>query len=120
MPVTLNREAATALLTEARRDFENGAHELLSGDESQRPTIDACTEIIGRLNWNIDRDWWPQENPPAPFTAYDKPQVEFEFTQTAIEWMERTETGTSGFIADLERDGEGDEGGIAEANGVSA
>lgn len=37
--VTLNREAATALLKEARRDFENGAHELyatLDGQEHRR------------------------------------------------------------------------------------
>lgn len=61
--VSLNREAATALLAEARRDFENGAHELWSGDEGQRPVIDACTGVIGKLNWNIASELVAQGEP---------------------------------------------------------
>lgn len=99
--VRLNREAAAALLTEARRDFENAAHEILGGDESQRLRLDACTEVIGRLNWNVDR-LWPEVEQDGPFAPYDDPDVKFELSDRVIEWMRLDLEHLVPFIEDLE------------------
>ena len=99
--VELTREAATALLVEARREFENAAHELVQSDRSQRPAIDACIEIIGRLNWKVDR-WWPQETSEIG-GKYDKHSVTFGFTGETLEWIERQRDGQAGYVEDLER-----------------
>jgi hypothetical protein len=95
--VTLNREAATALIREARRTFENAAREVLFGDESQRQDLEASVEVIGRLNYEIDNGAWPKE------ASYDEPQAPFEFSQAAVEWMDRAATHTEPFIGELEK-----------------
>jgi hypothetical protein len=61
----LNRDAATALLKEARRDFENGAQELWGmNDRTQHPVIEATVEVIGRLGGLLDPPHrWPQGDP---------------------------------------------------------
>lgn len=65
--VRLTRDAAVALLKEAREQFENGACELYnSDDDSQHRTIAACVEIIGRIGSLIDHPWGDRtETPPT-------------------------------------------------------
>lgn len=105
--ITLSRPAAAALVKEARRAFENGAHELFtSADELQRPIIEASIEVIGRLATVVDRRW-PQEkiDVGSRYELEDERKVAFEVSPEVIAWIERTRDEQVGFIADLD-DGE--------------
>ncbi len=100
----LNREGARALLTEARRDFANGSHELFAvGDEGQRPVIAACTEIIARLEQAVD-EYWPHEQVGPDGMQYleEVALVEFAFTDDTLAWMERQRIQQAGFVSDLD------------------
>ena len=88
--VRLQREHAAALLAEARREFENGAEELYgSNDEPQRPRIEACVEIIGRLAPVIERDRWPKRTvgPDGSQWLEDETFVQFEFSAGVMDWL---------------------------------
>lgn len=102
----LNRDAATALLKEARRDFENGAQELWRAnvnDETQRPIIEATVEVIGKLAELVDSPRrWPQGD-PNPWGETLPVEAEVEFTANALDWMERNRQHQEAFVADLER-----------------
>jgi hypothetical protein len=84
--VKLNREAATALVKEARFQLENAAEQVWGStpDESQRPDIDASAEVIGRMRWTIEVGW-PQEQ--TPVGSIDQGLVEFEFTPETLKWL---------------------------------
>jgi len=101
--IRLNREAATALLAEARREFENAAKELWGHhahrDESQLPALGASTEIIGRLLWTVEHSW-PQEQ--SPIGPYDRSLVEFEFTTDTLSWLRRQRESQESYVADLD------------------
>ncbi len=99
--VELTRDAAAVLLKEAREQYENGARELYRcGDEKQRPTIAACTEIIGRMSGVLRPYWWPtSETPVGP---QDRPLAEFEFSPATLEWI-RWDCGQQrDFVADFD------------------
>lgn len=99
--VTLHREEARALLAEARRDLANGAHEFYwSNDEGQRLVIDACVEVIGRLEQHTE-DRWPRQTDNYGYTS-DVWALDFEFSGTVYEWIERNRSQQIGFIEDLD------------------
>lgn len=98
--VRLNREAAAALVKEARRDFENGAHELYnSSDVSQEAVIAACVEVIGVLTDTVESRW-PQETDHG-FT-FDRWSVDFELSPAVMAWIRKTREEQVGFIDDLD------------------
>jgi hypothetical protein len=100
--ITLHREAATALLAEARREFENAACERWGGefhDESQDANLEATTEIIGRLGWDVDRAW-PQ-NVELTGKA-DRFDVEFEFTPETLDWIRRQAKTHGAYVNELD------------------
>ena len=102
MTVKLNRDAATALMAEARREFENAAEERWGRgfrDMSQEPNLAASTEIIGSLSWQLK--FWPLEDTPGG--SEDQPLVEFEFTTETLDWIERKVPGQEGFVSDLDK-----------------
>lgn len=107
-PVRLHREAATALLNEARRDFENAAHELyLVNDEGQRPTIEATVEVIGRLSGVLKH--WPQKRNADLGFDEEVWALDFDLSLTVLEWLESVRDQHAGFVAELD-DGRTDSG----------
>lgn len=99
--IQLHREGAIALLGEARRELENGTHELFhNNDESQRATIAACAEIIGRLGQEVDPRRWPTED--TPVGKLERWFAEFEFSEEALAWIEWDRGQMEGFVADFD------------------
>lgn len=100
--VRLPRDAAAALVKEARERFENGAHELhVSHDEGQRATIAACTEIIGLVAGSVGNPWrWPHTE--TPHGRQEEPLAEFEFSAETMAWIERNRDQQGGYVADFE------------------
>lgn len=100
--VKLNREAARALVKDAREYFENGVHELYtSRDEGQRPTIAACTEIIGRVGQLVESSWrWPHKD--TPYGKEEEWFVEFAFSDETMAWFEWARGQQAGYIADFD------------------
>lgn len=105
--VKLNRDAAGALLKEARSEFENGARELWRmGDESQRPTIEATVEVIGKLAGLVEGpgNRWPHKEQeighPYPIDA------EIAFTEVALGWMRKDCGFVAEHVAELDHRGE--------------
>ncbi len=112
----LSRDAAIALLKEARGQFENGAHELYnSDDQSQRKTIAACTEIIGRVAEDVGRPWrWPHEE--TPVGKQEKWFAEFDFSPETLAWIGWDRDQQEAFVADFDSgmNGGGDPGYYAQ------
>lgn len=84
----LTRDAVIALLKEARNRFLDGAEELYgSNDGSQRPTLAACTEIIGRLDHLIEHPWmWPTKEIPR-YGKEELGSITVEFTAETAAWL---------------------------------
>lgn len=102
--VRLHRPAATALLAEVREWFDNAARELLAGDKPQRQTLEAYTEIIGRLAYPVAQ--WPQEDVSYEgiSATHDRAFIEVEVTAAALDWVERYRDQQQDYIADLDGD----------------
>lgn len=114
--VRLTRDAVVSLLKEARERFENGAHELYScsNDESQRPTIAACTEIIGRVGELIDRPWrWPHKE--TPYGKEEEALTSIEFSPATMDWIRWQRDQQAPYVEDFDTGvSGGDPGYLAE------
>ena len=117
--VRLQREHAAALLQEARREFENGARELHEcNDEAQRPRIEACVELIGRLAPKVEDDRWPKRKvgPEDHKWLEDEVFVDFAFSASVMDWIAWDCEQHAGYVQNMDdgKTGNGEPGYYAE------
>lgn len=108
--IKLTPEAVDALVTEARSDLETGARELYGiGDESQRATIAASVEIIGRLSPFADNPWaWPKKD--TPIGKEDEPFVVIAFSGPTTDWLRWNREQVQALVADFDTGAAGGDG----------